>query len=67
MLWGPKVVGVSTLAISRFPLESLGTKNHFDVGLVERHKVYYKEEAGVFPQVWVVVSFVSPSFARGSS
>ncbi len=32
---------------------------HLDVGLVERHKVYYKGEGGGFPQVWVVVSFVS--------
>jgi hypothetical protein len=38
-LWGIKVVGVSTLAISR---GSPGTKCHLDVGLVERHRVYYK-------------------------
>jgi hypothetical protein len=24
-----------------------------------KHKEYYKEEGGGFPQVWVVVSFVS--------
>jgi len=48
-LWGPKVVGVSTLAISRLPLESLGTKCYLDVGLMERHKVYYKGEGGGFP------------------
>jgi len=28
--------------ILRLPLGSLGTKCHLDVGLVERHKVYYK-------------------------
>ncbi len=34
-------------------------KNHLDVGLVERHKVYYKGEGGGFPQVRVVVSVVN--------
>jgi hypothetical protein len=38
---------------------SPGTKNHLDVGLVEKHIVYYKREGGGFPQVWAVVSFVS--------
>ncbi len=37
-LWGPKVVEVPTLAISGLSLGSLRTKNHLDVGLVERHK-----------------------------
>jgi hypothetical protein len=60
-LWGPKVVGVPILAISKPPLGSPGTKSHSDVGLVERHKVYYKGEGGGFPQVQVVVSLVSPS------
>jgi hypothetical protein len=60
-LWGSKVAGVLTLAILRFPLKSPGTKSHLDVGLVERHKVYYKGEGDGFPQVWVMVSFVSPS------
>jgi hypothetical protein len=32
-----------------------------DVGLVERHKVYYKGEDGDFPQVWAMVNFVSLS------
>jgi hypothetical protein len=36
-------------------------KCHLDVGLVERHKIYYKGEGGGFPQVRAVVSFVSPS------
>jgi hypothetical protein len=36
-------------------------KCHLDVGLVERHRVYYKGEGGGFLQVWAVVSFVSPS------
>ncbi len=29
--------------------------------LVDRHKVYYKGEGDGFPQVWAVVSLVSPS------
>jgi hypothetical protein len=60
-LWGPKVARVSTLKISVLPLRSPGTKCHLDVGLMERHKVYYKEEGRGFPQVWAVVSFMSPS------
>jgi hypothetical protein len=32
-----------------------------DVGLVEKHTVYYKGEGGGFPQVRVVMSLVSPS------
>jgi hypothetical protein len=58
-LWGPKVVGVPTLIISGFSLRSPETKNHLDVGLVERHIVYYKGEGGGFPQVQAVVSLVS--------
>jgi hypothetical protein len=38
-LWGPKVAWVPTLAISRLPLWSPGTKSHLDVSLMERHKV----------------------------
>jgi hypothetical protein len=55
-LWGPKVTGIPTLTISGFPSGSLGTKSHLDVGLVKRHKVYYKGEGGGFPQVQAVVS-----------
>jgi len=54
-------VGVPTLVISGLPLGSPGTKCHLDVGLVERHRVYYKGEGGGFPQVRAVVSLVSPS------
>ncbi len=46
---------VLTLPISGFPNGSLGTKCHLDVGLVERHKVYYKGE------VRAMVSLVNPS------
>ncbi len=52
---------VPTLGISGLPFGSPGTKCHLDVGLVERHKVYYKGEGGGFPQVWAMVSLLSPS------
>jgi len=40
-------------------LGSPGTKSDLDVGLVERHEVYYKGEGGDFPQVRAVMSLVS--------
>jgi len=60
-LCGPKVVKVPTLGISRLSFGSLGTKCHLDVGLVEKHKVYYKGEGGGFPQVRAMVNLVNPS------
>jgi hypothetical protein len=60
-LWGLRIAEVPTSAISRLPLRSPGTKCHLDVGLMERHKVYYKGEGGGFPQVRAVVSLVGPS------
>jgi hypothetical protein len=61
MLWGPKVTGVPALGISGLPFGTLEIKCHLDVGLVETHKTYYKGEGGGFPQVWAMVSLVSPS------
>jgi len=58
---GLKVEGVPTLGISKLPFGSPGTKCHLDVGLVEKHKIYYKGEGGGFPQVRVVVSLVKMS------
>jgi hypothetical protein len=49
------------MRISRLSLRSPETKCHFDVGLVERHKVYYKREGGGFPQVRAVMSLLSSS------
>ncbi len=60
-MMGPKVAGISSLRILGLPLGSPGTKCHLDVALVERHKVHYKVEGDGFPQVWAVVTFVSPS------
>jgi hypothetical protein len=54
-------VGVPTLAISGLPRGSPETKCHLDVGLVEKHKVYFKEEGSGLPQVRAVMSLVSPS------
>jgi len=61
-LWGSKDVEIPTLGISGLPFGSPGTKCHSDVGLVERHIVYYKGEGGGFPQVQAMVSLMSPSF-----
>ncbi len=60
-LWGPKIAEVSTLVISGFTFGSPGTKCHLDVGLVEKHTIYYKGEGGGFTQVQAVMSLVSPS------
>jgi hypothetical protein len=60
-LWDPKVAGVPILVISGLPFRSLETKCHLDVGLLERHIVYYKGGGGGFLQVRAVVSLVSPS------
>jgi hypothetical protein len=38
---------------------SPGTKCHLDMGLVERHKVYYKGEGGGFLRVQAMMSLVS--------
>jgi len=56
-LWAPKVTGVLTLAISGLPFGSPGTKCHLDVGLVERHKVYYKGKVVTSPKsgLWWVL------------
>jgi len=59
-LWGSKVTGVLTWAISGLPLGSPRTKSHLNVGLVERCRIYYKGEGGGFSQVWAVVSLVCP-------
>jgi len=57
----PKVARIPTLVILGLSFKSPGTKCHLDVGLVERHIVYYKREGSGFPQVRAVVSLVNPS------
>ncbi len=39
--------------------ENFEKKCHLDVGLVERHRVYYKGKGGGFPQVQAVVSLMN--------
>jgi hypothetical protein len=62
-LRAPKIMEVPTMGISGFPFGSPGTKWHLGASLVAMHKVYYKGEGGGFPQVWAVVSLVSPSLS----
>jgi hypothetical protein len=53
--WDSKVTGVPILGISGLPFRSFGTKCHLDVGLVEKHKVYYKVVASPkFGPWWVL-------------
>jgi hypothetical protein len=54
-------MGVPTLRILGLPFGSPMTKCHLDVGLVERHIIYYKGEGGGFPQVRAMVSLVNMS------
>jgi hypothetical protein len=58
--WAPKL-GPQSCGSPNFG--NFGTKCHLDVGLVERHIVYYKGEGGGFPQVWAVMNLVSPSLS----
>jgi len=60
-LWACKVAEIRAVRISRLPLGSPRTKCHLDVGLIERHIIYYKGEGGGFLQIRAMVSFVSPS------
>jgi hypothetical protein len=54
------VVGVQTGTVSGLPLGNPKIKSHLDVGAMERRREYYMEEGGGFPQVWAMVSLVSP-------
>ncbi len=58
-LWNPKVAGIPTLGILRLSFGSPRTKCHLDVGVVERHRIYYKGEGDGFPQVRAVVNLMS--------
>jgi len=66
-LWGSKAIEVSTLGISGLPFGSPETKCHLDVGLVEKHIVYYKGEGDGFPQVRASGESYESKFSRGSS
>jgi hypothetical protein len=58
-LWASKVVGVLILRISGLLLGSRGTKWHLNARLMAKHREYYKEEGGGFPQVWAMASIMS--------
>jgi len=58
-LWASKVARVPISRILGLPLGSPGTKWHLGVGLVIKHRQYYKGEGDGFPQVWAMVSLVS--------
>ncbi len=49
------------MEISGLSLGSPETKCHLDVGLVERHKVYYKGEGDDFLQVRAMMSLMNPN------
>jgi len=66
-LWAFKVATLPILIISGFQLKSLGKKWHLCVSLVAKQKEYYKGEGGGFPQIWIVVSFVSPCLPMAHS
>jgi hypothetical protein len=59
---GPQSCGSPNFANFGTPIwESWDKKPFGCVGLVERHRVYYKGEGGGFPRVRAVVSLVSPN------
>jgi hypothetical protein len=60
--YGPPKLKESQLwEISGLPLENPKTKWHLGADTMAMHRVYYKGEGGGFPQVWAMVSLVSPS------
>jgi len=61
-LWAHKITRILVVRILGLPFKSPMIKCHLDVGLVERHIIYYKGEGGGFPQVQAMVSLVSPSW-----
>jgi hypothetical protein len=60
-LWGPKVAGVLTLAISGLPFGSLGQKAIRMWASWRGAEFTIRGEGSGFPQIWVVVSLVSRS------
>ncbi len=58
-LWAFEIIGVPDVGILRLPLGNPMTKWHLGAGPVARHIIYYKGAGGDFPQVQIVVSFIS--------
>ncbi len=59
-LWASKVTGVPILKILGLSTWESWEKRHLDVAPMDNHKEYYNGEGGGLPQVWAVVSLVSP-------
>jgi hypothetical protein len=57
---GPQSFGNPNFGNFGIPTWDSQDKMTFGVGPVAKHRVYYKREGGGFPQVWAVVSLVSP-------
>ncbi len=57
----PQSCGSPNLGNFETPTWESQDKKPFGCGPVERRKVYYKGEGDDFPQIWAVMSFVSPS------
>jgi len=55
-------MGILVGRISGLPFWSTKTKCYLDVGLVEKHIVYYKGEGGGFPQIRAVMNLVSLNY-----
>jgi hypothetical protein len=58
---GPQSRGNPNFGNFETPKFCPGAKCHLDVGLMGRHRIYYKREGGDFPQIWAAVSLVSLS------
>ncbi len=58
-LWASKVEGVLIQGISKLPTWESRDKMTFGCHPMAKHKKYYKEKGGGFPQVRAVVSLVS--------
>jgi hypothetical protein len=54
-------MGFPYVRISGLSLGSSGTKCHLDASPMASHRIYYKGEGGGFPQIWAMVSLMSPN------
>jgi hypothetical protein len=61
-LWTSKCAKISIYGISGLSFGNPGTKWHLGAGPMAKHRKYYKREGGGFPQVQIVVNFMSMCF-----
>jgi hypothetical protein len=59
-----QIFGTTKISVLGLPLESPGEKWHLDIVLVERHKVYYREDSGTFSQRSYVVTLALGLWSR---